>query len=441
MPSNTTVDGARPLRKNAADENLVGRYQLYFFLLVFVVSPMVDLVTRWIVSPFPSLTHLLRVGMSAWVTGLPAAEDSWESMRAALDWFLQNPGGRMYQQLFFVEGIKFQDPPSSLLPLYTLSLFGIHPGNAALNRFDCLLILLNVLASGAFAFTLALRSPGCTSRRWPIAAAAACGTLLFFPLLAALTIGQVQSWINALFAFAALAWLLRRKGLSGLLIGLICLIKPLFMLFFVWGLLRREWRFVAGWSVMVLAGLAASLSVFGVQNHLDYLSVLHAVSRTGEVYRPNQSINGVLNALYRTGDPNVWQARGFPSFDPFVYAGTVASSAALIAAALLIPLFSRPRLGLLDFAGAALTFTLASPIAWEHDYSILPTVYIAAMFALLIRKATPMRTLGFATLAISYLLTAHWLGGYWMLAGVLALLTLIHALNFGARGDALGASN
>jgi hypothetical protein len=84
---------------------------------------------------------------------------------------------------------------------------------------------------------------------------------------------------------------------------------------------------------------------------------------------------------------------------------------------------------------------LASPIAWEHDYSILLTAYLAAMFALLIRKATAMRALGFATLAISYLMTAHWLSGYWLLAGVLALLTLIHTLNFGARGDALGASN
>jgi hypothetical protein len=69
--------------------------------------------------------------MSAWVTGLPAAEDSWGTMRAALDWFWQHPGGRMYQQLFFVEGIKFQDPPTSLLPLYTLSLFGIHPANCS----------------------------------------------------------------------------------------------------------------------------------------------------------------------------------------------------------------------------------------------------------------------------------------------------------------------
>lgn len=38
-------------------------------------------------------------------------------------------------------------------------------------------------------------------------------------------------------------------------------------------------------------------------------------------------------------------------------------------------------------------------------------------------------------------MTAHWLGGYWMLADVLALLALIHALNFGARGDPLRAAN
>ena len=51
-----------------------------------------------------------------------------------------------------------------------------------------------MLTSGAFVFTLALRSPGCAPSvgrsQWYVAVACGSGTLVSFPLLSALAIGQ-----------------------------------------------------------------------------------------------------------------------------------------------------------------------------------------------------------------------------------------------------------
>jgi hypothetical protein len=215
------------------------------------------------------------------------------------------------------------------------------------------------------------------------------------------------------------------------------LLKPQFVLFMVWGLLRREWRFLAGWGSVAAVGGIASLAVFGLQNHLDYLAVLRALSRTGEAFIGNQSINGLLNRLLGTDEtPALWKIHEFPLFNPIVYGGTLVSSALIIGAALLVPLRGKSASGLLDFLGAALSFTMASPIAWEHHYGILPVIYIAMMFALLNLSASRGRTLGLVTLLVSYIFTGHGLGGSWTLWGALALLGLIYWVNRAPRGVA-----
>jgi hypothetical protein len=410
-------------------------------LVVFVTSIVEDIANRLlahlgIIGKHPSvLNYALTWGRS--LRSPVEVDDSWGPMRAALGWFQQHADGRLYEHIFFVERVKFQYPPSSLLPLHTLSQWGIVPSNALLNWINFWMVLANVLAAGALAFTLARRSPGHAPRRWQFAVVSACGALLFCPLLKAFDLGQLQVWINALFALSALAWLLGQKQLAGVLIGLICLLKPQFVMFMVWGLLRREWRFLAGWGAVAVAGGIASLAVFGIQNHLDYLAVLRALSRTGEAFIENQSVNGLLNRLLGTDEtPALWKVHEFPSFNPIVYGGTLVTSALIIGAALLVPLRGRGASGLLDFLGAALSFTLASPIAWDHHYGILPVVYIAVMFVLLSRSASRGRTLGLVTLLVSYIFTGHGLGGSCTLWGVLALLGLIYWVNRAPRGVA-----
>ena len=95
--------------------------------------------------------------------------------------------------------------------------------------------------------------------------------LFYYPVGRAFELGQIQAWICLLFSMAALAWLSGRNAMAGVLIGLICLIKPQLALFLVWGAVRREWAFVIAWGVVVLAGNLLAVAVFGWQNHLDCL--------------------------------------------------------------------------------------------------------------------------------------------------------------------------
>ncbi len=441
MSSNAALNVTGPEAGGGLIASRSRRHLFGLCLVVFVTSMVEDIAIRLlthlgIVSKHPSvLNYALTWARSLRNPG--DVDDSWGPMRAALGWFQQHADGRLYEHIFFVDRVKFQYPPSSLLPLHTLSQWGIAPSNALLNWINFWMVLANVLAAGALAFTLARRSPGHAPRRWQFAVVSAFGALLFCPLLKAFDLGQLQVWINALFALSALAWLLGRKQLAGVLIGLICLLKPQFVLFMVWGLLRREWRFVAGWGAVAAVGGVASLAVFGIQNHLDYLAVLRALSRTGEAFIGNQSINGLLNRLLATdATPALWKIHEFPEFNPIVYGGTLVTSALIIGAALFVPLRGKGASGLLDFLGAALSFTMASPIAWEHHYGILPVIYIAMMFVLLNRSASRARTFGLVTLLVSYIFTGHGLGGSWTLWGALALLGLIYWVNRTPRGVA-----
>lgn len=443
MSSDAASEVTKPEARGHFEAGLPRRHLLRVCLIVLVASSVIDvaawLVThRWIISnfPSPSVLNYARLWVMSAASGLPAVDsgDSWRPMRFALDWFHQHPGGRLYEQLFMIDRIKFQYPLSSLLPLHALSVLGIAPAYADLNRVNFWLVAVNVFVAGAFTFTMARRSPAYAPLRWQFAIVGALSGLLFYPLLRAYHLGQVQVWINVLFALSALAWLSGRKQLAGVMIGSICLLKPQFAMFMLWGLLRREWHFLAGWLAVISLGLLASLAVFGLQNHLDYIAVLRALSRSGEAFIANQSFNGLLNRLFTTSDPAVWHPNGFPPFHPGIYAGTLLTSGAIIGAALLVPLGGKSASGLLDFLGAALSFTIASPIAWDHHYGILPVIYIAMMFVLLERRASSGTSSGLATLAASYLLTGHWLGGSWTLWGALALLGLIYWTYWTKRG-------
>src|SRR5262249_56311478 len=143
----------------------------------------------------------------------------------------------------------------------------------------------------------------------------------FYPVAKAFTLGQIQVWMNALFALGMLAWASRRKFLSGVLIGLIALIKPHYGLLLVWAALRRETRFAAACALTIAAGMAASVAVYGLANHLDYLRVLSFLSQHGETYYPNQSVNGILNRFMSISSPEAFVSldlppRHFPPFPP-----------------------------------------------------------------------------------------------------------------------------
>lgn len=328
------------------------------------------------------------VPIKIWLTNFSyAGDDSWRPMQMALDYVRSSDPSSIYETIFFQQKTKFQYAPTALLPLAALQSLGIGSDASLLNNLNRGLILLNALGVG-WLFHCVLRQVDGRDAADSLAgragaALAALGTLLFYPMMMGFWLGQVQVWINTAFTFACIAWLRDRKVSAGALIGLICLLKPQFGVFAVWALIRREWRFMGGAATVLVPAGAASLLLFGWAAHLDYLRVLSFLSQRGEAMVANQAINGVLNALMGTADRLVWDEHGFPAYNVIVHAGTAAAAAVLISGAILRPRRSESLNGLLDFQIAALAFTMASPIAWEHHFGIMPPIF-ATLFCCLV---------------------------------------------------------
>jgi len=126
---------------------------------------------------------------------------------------------------------------------------------------------------------------------------------------------------------------------------------------------------------------------FGLHDHVRYLDVLKFLSRRGETYWPNQSVNGLVNRFIGNGDAVNWMENDFPPYMSGVYLASVVSAAVLM----LTVLWSQrracqlPRVTYANTVATALMIaaaTIGSPVAWEHHYGTF-----LAMFALALPAA------------------------------------------------------
>lgn len=357
----------------------------------------------------PKRLTALQVAAAA-ATFLKVADnaDSWYPMLDARRLLSDQPGVNLYQELFFDRGTKFQYAPTSLLftePVHRLALSaqrpdparGPRPGNwvpayLALQAFTFILMWVNVLLV-VLIFHNAWKKwgpappPGVDPRLDAAARAllAACLTLAFYPAAKAMQLGQLQVWINTLLSAAVLLWMSGRLPLAGAAIGLACLMKPHYGLILIWGLVRRRWGFGLAGLAVCAAGSLLSIALYGFNNHLEYLRVIAFLGERGESFFANHSVNGLLNRLLDNGNNAVWDPTGFPPYHPVVRWGTFVTSLAFIAAALFIRRRDEPAsaAGLLGLLIAALSFTIASPIAWQHHYGVMLPVFavLAAVLA------------------------------------------------------------
>jgi hypothetical protein len=238
------------------------------------------------------------------------------------------------------------------------------------------------------------------------AALAALG-LTFYPLVKGYSLGQVQTWVTALFAGVLTAWLAGRPGLAGVLAGVMCLIKPHYAILLPWSLIQRQWRFGLACAVSAGVGVAASLLVFGLADNVDYRRVLVFMARHGESYYPNHSLNGLLNRFLGNGPNLQFDIHAFAPFHPQVYLLTTLSAVGFSVLALL-PWRRGGLPGVADASFVALSATLASPIAWEHHYGILLPVYAYLVPVFWARRKE--RPLAVALLAGSYVLASNYFG-------------------------------
>jgi hypothetical protein len=382
-----------------------------------------------------------------------SGDDSWGPMAAAREYIQEGEAAPLYQEIFFGQGIKFQYPPSALFALEAMLAFGedrvrisddmTFPDAPPVNDIIGWILLALAALSSAAILELALhKRTGTGAYRFDLLALIrvliVCAlTLTFYPAVKAFTLGQIQLWINSLFAVVLLLFMTGYRSMSGVLTGVICLIKPHYGLLILWGLINREWRFAIALALTGMAGLAASVFFYGWVNHLDYLSVLSFMSERGESYHANQSINGLLNRIVGLGAPELYanvnfDASGFPPYTPWVYWMTLASSAFIIIAAFLRGDGATSRTVM--FALIAVSLTIASPLAWEHHYGILLPVF-ALMAGTLVTypRYIPVLTVSFLLVSNPYPIlntfadtTINIVQSY-TLAGGLLLLLVMHS--------------
>ena len=319
--------------------------------------------------------HLTIVGSAEQFASRSQSDDSWRPMRAAKSYVLQSPGHDIYEEVFFHRHLKFQYPPTALL-------FTGDTSSDRLNAISWLAVWITAGLAAALFLVSAIDRKLVTHdpRDRILAALAAFGlSLTFYPLLKGYTLGQIQVWVDAVFALGACAWWAGRRFVAGLAVGVACLIKPTLAPLALWAVLRREWRFAAGIAVVAAGGLAIAIASFGLSSHLSYLRVLSFIAARGEAYYPNQSVNGLLNRWFQNGSILEFDDFAFSPYHPWVAWGTAITTVALLAAACSLPFVRRALDHRLEFAIAAVTATIASPIVWEHHYGIVLPILAMAM--------------------------------------------------------------
>ena len=372
--------------------------------------------------------------------------DSWRAMRAALDHFGEQREEPLYASIFET-CVKFQYPPSSLLLLDAMqSLLG----RAVVSNLVLNTVSFSFLGGMLYALSRIYRRafPEGTKLTLCDHAVPLLIGVTSYPVLKSFLLGQIQTWLNALFALTVLLYIERRPAAAGVVIGFVATVKPQLALFLPWALIRKEWAFTRGMLGSGAVIFAISLVRYGVTPYLEYASVLNDISRRGESYFANQSLNGLLLRAFRLGANVYIEQDQFAPYDPLVHGGTFFSSLDLIGFALFSGVFGAsaargpvvPVNGALNLCLAALCFTIGSPIAWEHHYGIMPVIFTVALVSLLSRREESGRRT-WILLGVAWVLTAVRFAGTLALAptafnflqssmyfGALLLLGLLHGL-------------
>ena len=412
----------------------------------------------WLVTPPPYQRTALYDTWAA-LHAQSLENDSWAIMSLALDYAQSPHTTPLYTEVVFNRHIKLLYPPPALFAIAAMRTVAPErirsaepytgPRPSIDDAISAIFVVVLCLATAAVLETVISRGHAFADcQRFVLlrgTIVAGLG-LTFYPVVKAFTLGQMQVWINALFALAILCWARKGKARAGVLVGLACLVKPHYGVFLLWAGARREWRFVVACLTTAGAGLAASIAAFGWVDHVDYFHVLSAIATRGEGYYPNQSMNGLLNRLMSIGEPQLYSNLRYfhgryPPFNPWVYGGTLLA-AALILVPAIFP-WRRGRSSLLDFCTMVVSATLASPIAWEHHYGVLLPV-----FAVLLGGAPHQR--GWMTwFLLSYVLVSTFVPATNLLAGtvfnvaqsyVFVGAIILLALLYGQRASKSGAS-
>jgi alpha-1,2-mannosyltransferase len=346
----------------------------------------------------------------------PWFQDSWSPMFKAYRRKIESPDSDLFS-IFFVDHVKFQYPPSSLLFFDLFPSSATRPVNGEVGpallrwlRWSSMAALLVTIVASGLVLEIGAGYASAAARIRPrqlltsrFAIYLALG-LTYFPLTLAHVIGQIQVFLDAFVAVAILLYLRDKKGWAGACIGICCLVKPQCAVVLLWAALRREWKLAAWFLAVLVPGLVISVLCYGLHDHLRYLDVLKMISRQGESFWLNQSVNGLMNRLLGNGSPLSVGRRptDFAPYHPLVYALTQVSSLLILALALWPPGKSRGALGpSIDFGIVLAASAMASPVAWNHHYGIFLPIFALAVAPL--ERTAPLGKATMPLLAVSYI--------------------------------------
>ncbi|MDM0107898.1 glycosyltransferase family 87 protein [Variovorax sp. J22R24] len=340
-----------------------------------------------------------------------AGTDSWMPMQRAVEQLQQHPDVPLYQSLFFEQHVKFQYPLTSLL-LLDVPRWVFHADLDSVILFYKVLSRFCVIAIGVVFYMLmtgAIRAahPDAQRARIPplthavLLALSLFSVAMFYPIARSEAHGQIQTSLTLLAALALLAWQRDRPIAAGVLIAMCACVKPQWAFFVVWALFRREWKFAIAAALTGAVILGLALAAYGFDNVVGYLPVLSFLSRHGESYFINQSVNGLMhrllfNGINLEGRGLLWSGTDIPPYHRIVHMATLASSALILGAAMFWRLRKRPTL--IDMSLVMLSLTIASPVAWEHHYGVLFPI-----FAVMLPSVMQSRPFGQWTLPLFWL--------------------------------------
>jgi hypothetical protein len=410
------------LRKNRGAQN---RGPFAFLGLVFLIfSPIIFLTIAGRPAGIPEVAggtvRALRLAIHFVLHLDNGWADSWVPMTEALKVLAGPHANQLYEYLFFKQSLRFQYPPMSLLPIEFLSRFGL-AGIRSLNMLNIGVFCLNAAFMGLLAGLLFVERPiveaserfssSLKLRRAAVICLAVLSSAVFYPLLRAVNLGQIQIWIDAIFTLAIIFWHVGKRTLAGICIGLACAIKPQFALLLLWGFLWAEYGFAFGGTVCLAALCLLSISLYGLHDHLAYFDVLSFLSKHGESFFANNSINGILENYFSADNVYSWNGSRFAPYIPVVFFGTVTASLLSLAAIVFSPIFLRSgkRANVESLAFAAIFTVVGSPVAWEHHYGILLPIYLIALKNVLSGWKERRSIALLAVLWISWVLVANFI--------------------------------
>jgi alpha-1,2-mannosyltransferase len=347
--------------------------------------------------------------------------DSWTPMLGSVNSFLAHPTLPIYQAKLY-DTLLY--PLTSILPLLWLRRAGM--SDAGVLRVLMIASWIAVVAVIAVQAWIAAKFTGSDGLSWRAVLAILFGAFFFMPITLAYSLGQAQIFLDLFFSLLVVFWIERRDRPAGVMMALLAMVKPQYGLLLLWAALRGRWKALGAGAVALGVGGAVSSAVFGVRNNLDYLGGMAGLSRKAQTHYANQSIFGLLNRAIFNGENLPYHPYVYPPYVPWIYAVTLATTAALVVLALAYPWRERAG-GMADLSAIAVVSVIATPMAWEHHYGVMLPIFVWLWFGLYRRGAGSA-----LALAVAWVLIADFLSPLNYFAAIPVANLLQSYMYFGA---------